>query len=119
MAIQGFRDLEVYRRSFEASLEMYKMTKIFPRDEVYGLISQIKRASTSIPLNIAEGYGKRENVNEFKRFLLMAIGSCNEMRVLLDLSERLGFIDERFHQKYEIEYDEIGKMLTRLREKWR
>ena len=119
MAIQGFRDLEVYRRSFEASVEMYRMTKGFPNDEIYGLISQVKRASTSIPLNIAEGYGKKENANEFKRFLLMAIGSCNEMRVLLDLSARLGFIDESTHQRYEIEYNEIGKMLTKLREKWR
>ena len=118
MAIQGFRGFEVYKRSFEASVEMYKMTRSYPKDEVYGLTSQIKRASTSIPLNIAEGYGKRENPNEFKRFLLMAIGSCNEMRVLLDLSARLGFIDEGFHQRYEKEYDEIGKMLTRLREKW-
>ena len=117
--IQTFRDLEVYRRSFEASVEMYRLTKGFPRDELYGLISQIKRASTSIPLNVAEGYGKRNNPDEFKRFLLMAIGSCNEMRVLLELSARLGFIDEEIRQRYEKEYDEIGKMLTALREHWK
>ncbi len=117
--IQTFRDLEVYRRSFEASVEMYQLTRGYPRDELYGLVSQIKRASTSIPLNIAEGYGKRENVNEFKRFLLMAIGSCNEMRVLMDLSARLGFIEESVHEKYEREYNEIGKMLTSLRERWK
>ena len=117
--IQSFRDLEVYRRSFEASVEMYQLTKSYPRDELYGLTSQIKRAATSIPLNIAEGYGKKETPDDFKRFLLMAIGSCNEMRVLLDLSARLGFIDETVHQKYEREYEEIGKMLTSLRMRWK
>ena len=117
--IQSFRDFEVYQRSFEASVEMYRITKMFPKDEQYGLVSQIKRASTSIPLNIAEGYGKRESADEFKRFLHMAIGSCNEMRVLLDLSARLGFIEETFHKQYEREYDEIGKMLTSLRKHWR
>ena len=117
--IQTFRDLEVYKRSFEASVEMYQLTKSYPRDELYGLISQIKRAATSIPLNVAEGYGKKENVDDFKRFLLMVIGSCNEMRVLMDLSARLGFITKEVHIKYEREYDEIGKMLTSLRQRWK
>ena len=117
--IQNFRDLEVYRRSFEASVEMYQLAKGFPRDELYGLVSQVKRAATSIPLNIAEGYGKKETPDDFKRFLLMAIGSCNEMRVLLDLSARLGFIDEEIHRRYEKEYDEIGRMLTILRQRWK
>ncbi len=117
--IQSFRDLEVYRRSFETSVEMYHLTKGYPRDELYGLVSQIKRAATSIPLNISEGYGKRQNVDDFKRFLLMAIGSCNEMRVLMDLSARLDFITKEIHDKYEREYDEIGKMLTSLRERWK
>ena len=116
--IQNFRDFEVYKRSLEAAIEMYQLTKEYPRDELYGLISQIKRASTSIPLNIAEGYGKRESAVEFKRYLHMAIGSCNEMRVLLELSVRLGFICKEIQQKYEVEYDEIGKMLTKLRERW-
>ena len=117
--IQNFRDFEVYKRSFEASVEMYQITRNFPKEELYGLTSQIKRAATSIPLNIAEGYGKKETPNDFKRFLLMAIGSCNEMRVLLDLSERLGFIDKKLHERYEREYNEIGKMLTTLRMRWK
>ena len=116
--IHDFRDFEVYRRSYRAAVEMYRIMVKFPKDELYGLTSQIKRAATSIPLNIAEGYGKKENVNEFKRFLLMAIGSCNEMQVLLDLSKDLGFITESVYQKYIQEYIEIGKMLTKLRECW-
>ena len=64
--IRDFRDLKVYQRSYEAAIVMYQITKKFPREEMYGLTSQIKRAATSIPLNIAEGYGKQENTNEFK-----------------------------------------------------
>ena len=116
--IQNFRDFEVYKRSFETSIEMYRMVRKFPKDELYGLTSQIKRASTSIPLNIAEGYGKRENPNEFKRFLHMAIGSCNEMRVLLEIAVRLEFITQEEYNCYEREYEEIGKMLTVLRKRW-
>ena len=117
--IQSFRDLKVYERSYKAALSVYRMTSRLPHDEIYGLTSQLKRASTSIPLNIAEGYGKRENVNEFKRFLLMAIGSCDEMKVLLDLTKDLGFIDEASYKIYEQEYEEIGKMLMVLRSKWK
>jgi len=117
--IQSFKDLTVYRRSYEAAISVYRMTSVLPREELYGLTSQLKRAATSIPLNIAEGYGKRENANEFKRFLLMAIGSCDEMKVLVDMCKDLGFIEERVHGKYEQEYDEIGKMLMVLRARWK
>ena len=117
--IQSYKDLKVYERSYKAAVEMYRMTRAFPRDEMFGLISQIKRASTSVPLNIAEGYGKKENPNEFRRFLLMAMGSCNEMQVLLELSRDLGFIEERIQRKYDQEYDEIGKMLNTLRQRWK
>ncbi len=116
--IQSYRDLQVYERSYRISLELYKTVKAFPRDELFGLTSQIKRASTSIPLNIAEGYGKRENPDEFKRFLLMAIGSCNEMMVLLEYSKDLGYINEQFYKSCQQEYDEIGRMLSILRKKW-
>ncbi len=117
--IQSFRDLKVYERSYKAAISVYRMTSVLPKDELYGLTSQIKRAATSIPLNIAEGYGKRENANEFKRFLLMAIGSCDEMKVLIDICKDLGFISEDVHGKYEQEYDEIGKMLMVLRNRWK
>ena len=118
--MNSFRELKVYQRSYKAAIDMYKIVREnFPREELFGLTSQIKRASTSIPLNIAEGIGKRESVNEVKRFLLMAIGSCDEMRVLIDMSKDLGYIDEVLHDKYEKEYDEIGKMLTVLRRNWK
>ena len=109
----------MYSKSYEIAVKMYRMTMKYPREELYGLVSQIKRASTSIPLNIAEGYGKRESTNEFKRFLLMAIGSCDEMEVLLSLSKDLDFISKEEYDQYEREYSEIGKMLMVLRQNWK
>ena len=108
------RKLNVYAKSYKAGLAIYEMTKAYPDEEKYGMTSQMRRASTSIPLNIAEGYAKRSSQEEFKRFLLMAIGSANEMRVLLDFSKDLGYITEEKHEKASKEYDEIGKMLTAL-----
>ena len=116
--IQSYKDLKVYERSYKAAVRMYQISEAFPPEEKYGLTSQIKRAATSIPLNIAEGYGKRESANEFKRFLLMAIGSCNEMQVLTDLIKDLGFINEQLHRKISAEYDEIVRMLVVLKGKW-
>ena len=92
--------------------------KDLPREELYGLISQIKRAATSIPLNIAEGYGKRESEKEFKRFLMMAQGSCDEMHVLLDICRDLGYIRQEDYQEAYKRYDEVGKMLSGLITKW-
>ena len=117
--IQSYKDLQVYDRSYKAAIAMYRAVTKFPSEELYGLTSQIKRAATSIPLNIAEGYGKRENANEFKRFLLMAIGSCNEMLVLTDMSKDLGFISSEQHEKMSREYNEIAKMLITLRKRWK
>ena len=116
--IQSYKDLKVYERSYKAAVRMYQISKAFPPEERYGLTSQIKRAATSIPLNIAEGYGKKESANEFKRFLMMAIGSCNEMQVLTDLIKDLGFINEELYRKISAEYDEIVRMLAVLKEKW-
>ena len=106
--------LDVYERSYKAGLAIYKMTGSYPEEEKYGIVSQMRRASTSIPLNIAEGYAKRSSQEEFKRFLLMAIGSATEIHVLLDYSKDLGYIAHAQYEKASEEYDEIGKMLNAL-----
>ena len=108
----GYRELEVYERSYKAGLAIYRLTNKYPKEERYGMVGQMRRASTSIPLNIAEGYGKRASQQEFRRFLLMAIGSANEMSVLLEYSRDLGYITEEEHEKASKEYDEIGRMLS-------
>ena len=108
----GYKDLKVYERSYKAALAIYRLTENFPKEEKYGITSQIKRASISIPLNIAEGYAKKESQQEFKRFLMMAIGSANEMSVLIDFAKDLNLINAEQHRKANAEYEEIGKMLS-------
>ena len=117
--IRNYDDIEVYRKSYDSALKVHEMTKGFPREEMYGLSSQIKRAALSIPLNIAEGYGKRESTAEFKRFLAMSKGSCNEVQVLLHFVKDLRYIDEGSHDKLTAAYDEIGKMLNGLIKNWK
>ena len=110
----GYKKLQIYERSYKAALAIYRLTKGFPETEKFALANQMQRASTSIALNIAEGYAKKSSQEEFKRFLMMALGSANEMSVLLDFSKDLGYIDRTAYEKASKEYDEIGKMLNKF-----
>lgn len=80
--INGYEDLEIYKRSYKLALNIHERTKKFPEIERYDITSQIRRCSKSIPTNIAEGYG-RQSRDEFKRFARISLGSCNEMQVHL------------------------------------
>ena len=108
----GYEDLKVYEKSYKSALAIYRMTKRFPKEEIYGMTSQIRRAATSIPLNIAEGYAKRESQEEFKRFLRMAIGSSDEMQVLLEFAKDLEYIEKEQYSRAKAIYQEISKMLN-------
>ena len=110
--MNGYKELKVYQRSYKAAKAIYEMTVNFPQEERYGITNQLKRASLSIPLNIAEGYAKRESQEEFKRFLMMALGSSNEVLVLIDFSKDVGYISEEIHNKAFAEYEEIASMLN-------
>lgn len=88
--MKDFRDLRVWEKSPKLTLEIYGITAGFPRHELYGLTSQIRRCSASIGANIAEGCGKREN-NEFQRYLQIASGSASKLDYHLLLSRDLGF----------------------------
>ena len=116
--ITNYEDLSVYQKSYSLSVRIYKLSRTLPKHETYGIISQISRAALSIPLNIAEGYGKRDSVAEFKRFLHMAKGSCDEMKVLIDFCTDVGYFDEKLKAELKIGYDEIGKMLHGLLKNW-
>ena len=76
--ISSYRDLRIYQRSYEAALEIHRITPKFPGFERSELGSQLRRAATSIPINIAEGYGRKRSPEDFKRFLVIALGSCDE-----------------------------------------
>jgi len=91
--MSGHKDLKVYQKSMDLVVEIYNITKSFPLDEKFGLISQLRRASVSIPSNIAEG-AARKNTKEYIQFLYHSLGSAAEIETQLDLSKRLGFIDE-------------------------
>ena len=91
MGIQSYKDLEAYKKSYELVLEIYKITKKFPSDELYGLVSQLRRASVSVPANISEGY--RRGSKEYLHFLRIAFGSSSEIETLLSLSKDLGFCE--------------------------
>jgi four helix bundle protein len=77
--IASYKDLEVYQESYQLALLLHQMTQKYPKFEKYEMGSQTRRAAVSIPVNIAEGYGKRESQLDFKRFLRMSLVSCNEV----------------------------------------
>ena len=108
----GYKELKVYEKSYKSALAVYRMTKGFPQEELYGITSQIRRAATSIPLNIAEGYAKRESQEEFKRYLRIALGSSDEMQVLIEFAKDLEYIGEERYTKAKAAYQEVSKMLN-------
>ena len=110
--MSGYKELNVYQKSYKAVVAVYEMSKGFPKEEIYALTNQIRRAAASIPLNIAEGYAKRSSQQEFKRFLEMALGSSNEVSVLLDLAKDLKYIEITQYEKAGKVYDEISRMLN-------
>jgi four helix bundle protein len=116
--IKDFRDLIVYQKAYQVSLELHKKTLKFPQYEQYELGSQIRRASKSVTMNLAEGFGRNDSLADFKRFMVMALGSCDEVRVQLDYCKDLRYINEDEHTAYEEKYVEIGKMLTKMLKTW-
>ena len=89
--IKNFKDLRIWQAGIEFVEEVYKITKVFPKEEVYGIVSQMRRSSISIPSNIAEGFMRHHN-KEFKQFLFIALASSAEAETQLVISERLGYI---------------------------
>ena len=116
--ISTYKELEVYKISYQLSLQIYKLSKKYPKNELFALISQIQRAATSVPLNIAEGYG-RKSKEEFKRFLKISLGSVNEVQVLLELSKDLDYIDINIFKDMYSKYNVLGKKIFMLIENWK
>ena len=114
----GFRSLEVYQRAYRMSLEIHRVTQTFPSFERYELGSQVRKSAVSIALNIAEGYGRRDAKLEFQHFLRIALGSCNETLVLIEMSKDLDYLTENQFIDYSQEYTVIGKQLYRLKNAW-
>ena len=117
--VESFEDLEVFQRAYRISLEVHRKSLEFPAIEQRALGDQVRRASKSICANVAEGFAKQgSSAAEFKRYLLMATGSSDEIRVWARYCRDLGYIDEPTWQRWRDEYHEIAKMLQGLSRNW-
>lgn len=105
--MQNYKDLRVWSKSHELTLKVYSLTKSFPKDEIYALTSQLRRASSSIPANIAEGCGKN-TANDFARFLNISLGSANETEYFILLSKDLGYLAIE-------DYDALNKLINEIK----
>ena len=111
MRVKNYKDLLAYQKSYKVALLAYKVTSSFPASEMYGLVSQMRRAAISVPSNISEGY-RRGSQKEYLQFLKIALGSNAEIETQLSLSRDLGFIDgNKFKEVYELN-EEVGRLLS-------
>ena len=114
--IQSFRDLQVWQKSMELTVAIYRITQTFPREEAFGLTSQMRRSAISIPSNIAEGQG-RLNMREFRQFLGIARGSNCELQTQLEIARRLELGNSQLLNDAESLSHEIGKMIFTINRK--
>lgn len=109
----SYRELEVWGRSMDLAVACYELTKGFPREEIYGMASQVRRAAVAVPANMAEGHG-REMPGDFVRFLRIAQGSLKELETHLILASRVRLASEEEIEALLTDCDGIGKMLHAL-----
>ena len=112
-AARGFRQLGVWRKAYEMTLDAYRLTRTFPKSETYGLTSQIQRAAVSVPANIAEGYD-RNHKKEYLQFLCIARGSLGELETLLMLAKDLTYLSEDDYRAVDAKRSEAARMLQGL-----
>jgi four helix bundle protein len=114
--MRDFHSLKVWHKAHQVTLRVYTATKRFPKDELYGLTSQVRRSATSIPTNVAEGCG-RSGEAELARFLNIAMGSASELEYQLLLARDLKLLDSDEHQSLSGDVIEVKRMLTSLVQK--
>ena len=111
--IRSYRDLEVWKKSMHLVLDVYRCTRSFPKEELYGLVLQIRRCAVSIPSNIAEGYG-RYGTGEFVRFLQIATGSLCELHTQVEIAQNLHYLSDSLYEHLSVISGEIERMLNSL-----
>jgi len=111
--VKDFRDLTVWRLGKEIVVEAYKISKGFPKSEIYGLTNQMRRAAVSIPSNIAEGFNRQHN-KEYRQFLYTALGSCAELETQLEVSWDLGFLTKEVESPLLEKIKQKSRMLQNL-----
>lgn len=107
----GYRTLNVFQKAHKLVSSVYLVTKKFPKDELFGLVSQMRRCAVSVPANIVEGYGRR-TPNDKLQFYYIARGSLNELEYYLDLSSDLGYLLKAEYQKLYDMRSEVGRLLN-------
>lgn len=113
MKIQSYEDLVVWQKSMDLVIEIYKLTNSFPKEEIYGLSSQMRRASISIPSNIAEG-SRRGTRKDYRNFINNALGSGAELETQIKIAKRLCFVMENSYTKCDQLLNEIMRMMKRM-----
>ena len=108
--MRNFRELSIWSKSHLFTLKIYSLTQKYPKEEMFGIVSQMRRSASSIPTNIAEGCGRNTNP-DFKRFLAMASGSSSELEYQLILSRDLQYLSESSFKELETDLTEIRKMI--------
>jgi four helix bundle protein len=111
--MQNYKDLKVWEKAHHFTLKVYEVTKLFPKEEIYGLTSQLRRSASSIPANIAEGCGKNTQA-DFAKFLNIALGSTNESEYYLLLSKDLRYLSEVSFTELFQSINEVKAMLIAL-----
>ncbi len=111
--MKSYKELGVWRKAVSLALDVYKLTSHFPDSEKFGLTSQIRRAATSIPANIAEGWG-RGSTKEYVQFLLVARGSLMELETHLIIGQKLQYLNQEQLAVVQQQIQEVGKMLNGL-----
>ena len=117
--VRNYKNLNVYKQSYKLAMDVFKLSKDFPREELYSLTDQLRRASRSVPANIAEGWTKRKYVNVFIKHLVDANGSCEEVKVFSSFARDCGYIEPGTYKRLLTECSEIGAMLSALIKKWK
>ena len=111
--INSYKDLKVWNKAMDLTTMVYDALKTFPPKEEYGLSSQMRRSSVSIPSNIAEGYGRNSTL-DYCRFLQIALGSAYELETQVELARRLDYVDNDTANKLTTQLTEVGRMLNSL-----
>jgi len=111
--MRNYKNIKAYQLADALVIEIYKATKKFPKEELYGLVSQLRRAAVSIPTNVAEG-ASRQHEKDYVHFLYIARGSAAEVEYLSSLARRLGYLSDQEHEKISAAAGEVAKMLVGL-----
>jgi four helix bundle protein len=113
--MHNFKNLKIWQRGIDLISEIYLLSNSYPKNEIFGLTSQTRRAAVSISLNISEGSAKSSN-RDFARFLEMSIGSSNELETLLIIARNLAFIDDKTLFEYQQKITDLRKMIFKFKE---